>query len=134
MMRLKFTDDSLKTIKSRCYGSWVDARNYDSIFPVVIIMLALSSLSRSARFAGINFAAVFFFSQILYGILRTIFRTTSVAWISLGTNLTQVGDLLFGTKPSYSSPQWLSVLILTILIAGSALLIRRKVQAVEVVS
>jgi glutathione synthase/RimK-type ligase-like ATP-grasp enzyme len=36
MMRLKFTDDSLKTIKSRCYGSWVDARNYNSLFPVVV--------------------------------------------------------------------------------------------------
>jgi glutathione synthase/RimK-type ligase-like ATP-grasp enzyme len=36
MMRLKFTDDSLKTIKSYCYGSWVDARNYNSLFPVVV--------------------------------------------------------------------------------------------------
>lgn len=36
MMRLKFKDDSLKTITSRCYGSWVDARNYDSPFPVVV--------------------------------------------------------------------------------------------------
>jgi glutathione synthase/RimK-type ligase-like ATP-grasp enzyme len=36
MMRLKFADDSLKTITSRCYGSWVDARNYDGSFPVVV--------------------------------------------------------------------------------------------------
>ena len=36
LMRSKFVDKSLKTIKSMCYGSWVDAQNYDSNFPVVI--------------------------------------------------------------------------------------------------
>jgi glutathione synthase/RimK-type ligase-like ATP-grasp enzyme len=36
LMRSEFVDQSLKTIKSMCYGSWVDARNYDSDFPVVI--------------------------------------------------------------------------------------------------
>jgi glutathione synthase/RimK-type ligase-like ATP-grasp enzyme len=36
MMRFKFSDESLKTITSRCYGSWVDARNYDDSFPVVV--------------------------------------------------------------------------------------------------
>jgi glutathione synthase/RimK-type ligase-like ATP-grasp enzyme len=36
LIRLKFSDKSLKTIKSKCYASWVDARNYDSPFPVVI--------------------------------------------------------------------------------------------------
>lgn len=36
LMRSKFADESLKTIKSKCYGSWVDARNYISDFPVVI--------------------------------------------------------------------------------------------------
>ena len=36
MMRSKFKDNSLKTVTSKCYGSWVDAKNYDSHFPVVI--------------------------------------------------------------------------------------------------
>lgn len=36
LMRLHFREESLKTIKSRCYGSWVDARNYDGPYPVVI--------------------------------------------------------------------------------------------------
>jgi hypothetical protein len=35
-MRSDFADESLKTIKSWCYGSWVDAKNYNSGFPVVI--------------------------------------------------------------------------------------------------
>jgi glutathione synthase/RimK-type ligase-like ATP-grasp enzyme len=36
MMRTGFTDSSLKTIKSRCFGSWNDAQNYVPDFPVVV--------------------------------------------------------------------------------------------------
>jgi len=35
-MRMRFDDDALKTIKSTCYGSWVDALTYDKGFPAVI--------------------------------------------------------------------------------------------------
>jgi len=98
-----------------------------------LIMLAVSSLSKSSRFAGIVFAAVFFFSQILYGVLRGILRTTSVAWVSLGNNLSQVGDFLFRDSPEYGSPVWLSILVLLCIMGGSAWLVHRRVQAVEVV-
>lgn len=98
-----------------------------------LIMLAVSSLSKSSRFAGIVFAAVFFFSQILYGVLRGILRTTSVAWVSLGNNLSQVGDFLFRNSPEYGSPVWLSMLVLLCIMGGSAWLVHRRVQAVEVV-
>jgi glutathione synthase/RimK-type ligase-like ATP-grasp enzyme len=36
LMRAGFSDPALKTIKSACFGSWTDARNYNSGFPVVI--------------------------------------------------------------------------------------------------
>jgi len=35
-LRMGFNDKSLKNVQSLCYGSWVDARNYNSGFPVVI--------------------------------------------------------------------------------------------------
>lgn len=35
-IRMQFTNDSLKTIQSHCYGSWEDALNYTGSFPVVI--------------------------------------------------------------------------------------------------
>ncbi len=103
------------------------------VFVCALVMLALSSLTRSSRFAGINFAAVFFFSQILYGIIGGILRTTRVAWISLGNNLTQIGDVFFRSDPKYSSPLWISVVVLTLLMAGGAWIVHRRVQAVEVV-
>lgn len=103
------------------------------VFTLGLIMLALSSLSKSSRFAGINFAAVFFFSQILFGILFGMLRTSSVAWVSLTNNLTQIGDFLFRENPDYRSPIWVSAVILLCLMAGSVWLVHRKVQAVEVV-
>lgn len=35
-LRSGFVDESLKIIKSKCFGSWVDAKNYNPGFPVVI--------------------------------------------------------------------------------------------------
>ena len=36
LMRARFADDSLKTIKSKCFGSWIEALNFQPDFPVVI--------------------------------------------------------------------------------------------------
>jgi glutathione synthase/RimK-type ligase-like ATP-grasp enzyme len=36
LLRLHFNDEALKTIRSKCYGSWVDALSYNGSFPVVI--------------------------------------------------------------------------------------------------
>jgi glutathione synthase/RimK-type ligase-like ATP-grasp enzyme len=35
-IRSDFADESLKSVKSVCFGSWMDAMNYNSGFPVVI--------------------------------------------------------------------------------------------------
>jgi len=99
-----------------------------------LVVLAVSSLTRSSRFAGINFAAIFLFSQILYGILSSILRTKAVACVSLTNNLRLFGDLVFGTRPQYSgAPLWLSALVVAALSAGSAWVVYRRVRAVEVV-
>lgn len=36
LIRENFKDNSLKTLQSRCFGSWEDAMNYSPVFPVVI--------------------------------------------------------------------------------------------------
>lgn len=104
------------------------------IFTYALLILALSSLSKSSRFAGIGFAAVFFFSQILSHILFGILRTNNVAWVSVGNDLIRVGDFLFGT-PSlrFIPPLWSAVTVLLVVLAGSVWLIHRNVRAVEVV-
>ena len=98
-----------------------------------VVMLAVSSLSKSSRFAGIVFAALFFFSRIFYQILSVVLRSTRVAWVSLGNNLTQIGDYLLQVSPQYQSPLWLSAMVLGLLTLGSIWLLHHRVQAVEVV-
>jgi ABC-type transport system involved in multi-copper enzyme maturation permease subunit len=103
------------------------------VFANALVVLALSSLNRSSRFAGIFFAALVFFSQILYGVLSALLRTTSVAWVSFKDNLVQLGDVLFGSPLTYASPPWASALVLALLMSGSAWIVHHRVRAVEVV-
>lgn len=42
LMRSRFKDDSLKTVKSKCFGSWEDALNIQPDYPVVIKQSASS--------------------------------------------------------------------------------------------
>jgi len=108
-------------------------------FSIVIVLafatmiLMLSSLTHSSRFAGINFAAVFLFSHILCGILGMILRTKQLAWVSFSNNLELIGDMIFRLTPRHTSPLWATVLVIAAIIAGGAWIIHRRVQAVEVV-
>jgi ABC-2 type transport system permease protein len=104
------------------------------IFTYALLILALSSLSRSSRFAGIGFAAVFFFSHILSIILFGILRTNDVTWVSVGNDLVRVGNSLFGTTSlRFIPPLWSAAIVLLVVLAGSVWLIHRNVRAVEVV-
>ncbi len=103
------------------------------IFTYALVVLALSSLSRSSRVAGVNFAAVLFFSQIVYIILRQMLRTERVGWVSLSNNVTRVGDLLFGASSRLPSSPMVSLLVLLLVLIGCAWVVYRRVQAVEVV-
>jgi hypothetical protein len=51
LLRMTFTDESLKTIKSKCYGSWVDSKRYSGSFPVVIKQ-ASGSAGKGVYLAG----------------------------------------------------------------------------------
>ncbi len=97
------------------------------------IMIGLSSASKSSRFAGISFVAVFFFSQILSAVLNAILRSSRMGWLSLDSNLRRVGDFLFRIDSRMAYPAWISFLILAALMAGAAWMAYRRVKAVEVV-
>src|SRR5262245_61229128 len=58
-------------------------------------ILALSSLSNSSRYVGILYAALLFFTQALYGVLRFVTGNTRLSWLSFSFNLEQVGDAIF---------------------------------------
>lgn len=108
-----------------------------SIIEVVMVstcMLALSSLSTSGRFAGILYTALIFFSDALYGVMRAVTGSTRVSWIAFGNNLAQVGDVIFRVPLRYETPWILSLTIVFGLIGIAALILERRVRAVEIVA
>ena len=103
------------------------------VLAVASAMLALSSLSRSSRYVGMLYAALIFFSQAMYGLINGITRDSSLAWIAVGFDLAQLGDAIFRLPPRFAMPVPVAALVILLVILGSALVLRRRVQGVEVV-
>jgi ABC-type transport system involved in multi-copper enzyme maturation permease subunit len=97
-------------------------------------VLALSSLSKSARFVGIMYVGILFFSKAVFGVLYAITGSSSVSWISFGDSLAQVVDVIFRIKPRYATPWSVSLLVIIALIAVSVSILERRVRGVEVVT
>jgi ABC-2 type transport system permease protein len=108
--------------------------SFIQVVTVASAMLALSSLSNSSRYVGILYAALLFFSQALFGVLRFVTGSTSLSWISVPFDLNQVGDAIFRLTPRYETPWTLSLAALMVLVAVSALVLERRVRGVEVIA
>jgi len=97
-------------------------------------MLALSSLSKSARFVGIMYVGITFFTTAMFGALYAITGSSRVSWISVGANITQVVDVVFRLKPRYATLWQVSLLVIIALIVVSISILERRVRGVEVVT
>ncbi|HYT64798.1 MAG TPA: ABC transporter permease subunit [Vicinamibacterales bacterium] len=97
-------------------------------------MLALSSLSKSARYVGILYVGITFFTTAIYGALYAITGSSRVSWISIGANVSQVVDVVFRLKPRYATPWQVSLLVIIGLIVVSISILERRVRGVEVVT
>ena len=101
---------------------------------VATTMLALSSLSNSSRYVGILYAALLFFSQALFGVLRFVTGDTRLSWISVPYDLSQVGDAVFRLPLRYDTPWLASLAVLVLLVVVSIVVLERRVRGVEVVA
>jgi len=97
-------------------------------------MLALSSLSKSARYVAVMYAAVIFFTSAVYGVLYAVTRSSSFSWISLSNNLEQVGNIIFRMPAKYDTPWPVSLLVIAVTVAVCGLILERRVRGVEVVA
>ncbi|MBP7775951.1 MAG: ABC transporter permease [Acidobacteria bacterium] len=97
-------------------------------------MLALSSLSKSSRFVGVMYAGLIFFTGALFKAVQGITGASWLAWLSPSDALEQLGDAIFRLPLRYDLPLWLAALVVLGLIAGSGVVLERRVRAVEVVS
>src|ERR1700704_2845896 len=108
--------------------------SFIQVVTVASAMLALSSLSNSSRYVGILYAALLFFSQALFGVLRFVTGNTSLSWISVPFDLNQVGDAIFRLPLRYDTPWPLSLAILVLLVLASGLVLERRVRGIEVIA
>jgi ABC-type transport system involved in multi-copper enzyme maturation permease subunit len=97
-------------------------------------MLALSSLSKSARYVGILYAGILFFTAAISTVLYAITGSSSMSWISLGSNVSQVVDVVFRLKPRFVTPWQVSLTVLFALVVISISVLERRVRGVEVVT
>lgn len=97
-------------------------------------MLALSSLSKSARYVGILYAGILFFTAAVYGAMYAITGNSAVSWLSLGANLSQVTDVIFRLPPRYATPWQLSLLVIVGMVVLSISVLERRVRGVEIVT
>ena len=97
-------------------------------------MLALSSLSKSSRFVGVLYAGLIFFTAALFNAVRGITGKAWLVWLSPSHVMEQLGDVIFRLPPRFDMPGWLAAVVVLLLIGGSALVLERRVRAVEVVS
>jgi hypothetical protein len=97
-------------------------------------MLALSSLSTNSRFVGILYTGLIFFTSALSNVLRFVTASSSLSWISVGNNLAQIGDVIFRVPLHDQTPWPVSLLIIVLLTAVSALVLERRVRGVEIVA
>ena len=104
------------------------------VVTISVTMLALSSLSNSSRYVGILYAALLFFSQALFGVLRFVTGDTRLSWISVPYNLNQVGDAIFRLPLRYDTPWPLSLAVLVLLVVASGWVLERRVRGIEVVA
>jgi ABC-2 type transport system permease protein len=104
------------------------------VVTVATTMLALSSLSKSARYVAILYAMVLFFSAAIYGVLYAVTRSSSFSWISLSADLEQVGNIIFRMPAKYDTPWPVSLLVIVVTVAVCGWILERRVRGVEVVS
>ena len=101
---------------------------------VSFTMLALSSLSTSARYVAVLYAGALLFTEAIFGIVRAVTGSSGLSWLSFRANLAQVGDVVFGIPPRYDTPWPVSLAVVIGIIVVSAWVLERRVRGVEVVT
>jgi ABC-type transport system involved in multi-copper enzyme maturation permease subunit len=96
-------------------------------------MLALSSLSKSSRYAAVMYAGTIFFTGALFGVLAAITGSTRMAWVSVSACFEQVTDAIFRQPLHYETPVLVCALVLLGLVVVSISVLERTVRGVEVV-
>jgi ABC-2 type transport system permease protein len=98
------------------------------------LILALSSLSKSRWFVAILYAGLAFFTHAVFGVLGAAVEGSAFSWVSIFANVRQVGDVLFRLPPRHDTNPLISAMVIVLIVAASAFVLRRRIRAIEVVT
>lgn len=100
-----------------------------------LLSLCVSSLSRSARVAGLGFIGLVLALDLARGLLWVAYRSRHVALVSIEGLLRSLGNAMFGIRERWVAADWpAAAVILALLLVGCLWVLRVRVRAVEVVS
>jgi len=100
-----------------------------------LVVLAASSLSRSARVAGLAFVGLYMGLEIVRAVVRAVYDRPESTLLSLSGNLRSLGNALFGiTERALQVPWAYPALVLAALGLGCLAILRSRVRAVEIVT
>jgi hypothetical protein len=99
-----------------------------------LVVLAASSLSRSGAYAGLLFFGLIFFSQVAAGLLMLITRNDTFWVISVQQLSEQIASFFFGGSLEIGKHPLAAALVYVAMVGTSALILRRRVKAVEIVT
>jgi len=95
--------------------------------------LFLSSLSKNRSYVTIFIFGLYIFSDIIFGIFYSIFRSPYFALLSLKSNLQQVGSFLFKQRAPYDVSWFYSFLILLLICVLAGVVLKKKIRGVEII-
>jgi ABC-2 type transport system permease protein len=99
-----------------------------------LVALAVSSLSRSARVAGLAFFGLIFGLELVRGILRAVYDRPESLLVSLSASLQAVGNAMFGIESrAYDIPWAQPAIVLALVCLACLAILRSRVRAVEIV-
>jgi ABC-2 type transport system permease protein len=99
-----------------------------------LMALAVSSLSRSARVAGLGFFGLVFGLEIVRGVLRALYDRPESTLLSVQADLQSLANALFGiTDRAFDVPWAYPALVLVAVSLGCLAILRARVRAVEIV-
>lgn len=100
----------------------------------VFLILAMSSFSKSRWFVAILYAGLAFFTHAVFGVLGAAIDGSGFSWVSIFANVRQVGDVLFRMTPRHDTHPAISAFVIALIVAVSALILRRRIRAIEIVT
>jgi len=99
-----------------------------------LVALAVSSLSKSARVAGIGFFILMVGLEVARGIVYGVYRQPESLLLSFRASMQAVGNALFGITARGMNLPWIQPALALVLIAlGCLAILRARVRAVEIV-